>query len=188
MKRKWMRLSGLSALALMLTVWGCDNLSDSGSRLTGPSEQSDALIKTTGSGGSVIARETDATVGTVAAVIGKRGGVISIGEHMLIVPAGAVDRPTTFQMTKVPGKIEMGLTATQVTPNDVGHAGFNVPVTLVLSYANIEKIQPVRKLKVMWVKADGSTEVMPSQVYTSQKVVYGSLGHFSDYGVGWPEP
>jgi hypothetical protein len=173
-------------MVLMLTLWGCDNLSEPAGKLVGPTDQSNILIIGKGPRGSTIARESDPTVGFVTAEIDKKGGALSIGDHVLYIPAGAVEKPTTFRMRKMPGDIKVGLTATRKTPNDVGHAGFNVPVYLTLSYANGQNMKAIGQLKILWIKPDGSTEAQPSQVKSSDKVVVGELTHFTDFGLGWP--
>jgi hypothetical protein len=184
MNRKLMKFSGISALALTLVMWGCDNLSET--KLTGPSDESNILIITKDANGYTIAQETDPAVGIVSASIDENGGSLNIGNHVLTVPAGAVSQPTLFTMTKLVDDIKIGLTATRLLPNDVGHAGFNVPVTLSLSYANAA-VPNAEALKILWIKPDGSQVVQPSLVDAAGQDVIGTLSHFSDYGVGWPK-
>ena len=121
MYRKLMKFSALSAFALMLVAYGCDTVSESA--LTGPGEKSEILIIERDESGYTVARETDPAVGVVTAIIDRNGGTLNIGNHVLTVPVGAVDGPTTFTMTKLVDEIEVGLTATRLLPNDVGHAG-----------------------------------------------------------------
>ena len=185
MNRKFMRASALSALGMTMVLWGCESLSESA--LVGPGGKSDVLIIETDENGYTRARETDPAVGVVTAVIDRNGGSLNIGNHVLTVPAGAVDHPTTFVMTKLVEEIEVGLTATRVLPNDVGRRGFNVPVRLSLSYANAAEI-PVNEsaMKVVWVKPDGEVEVQSSAVDTEDEAVVGALNHFSGYALQWP--
>jgi hypothetical protein len=185
MNRKFFRLSALSALALTLTLYGCENLSE----ISGPSEKaSEILLIDRDESGYTVARETDPAVGVVTAIIDQNGGSLSIGNHVLTVPVGAVDYPTTFTMTKLVDEIEVGLTATRLLPNDVGRRGFNVPVSLSLSYANATEVPAnASEMKVGWVKADGSIEVQQSQVDPSGEVVVGSLKHFSAYAIVIPD-
>ena len=123
-----MKLSALSAFALTMVLWGCESLSENA--LVGPGEKSEILIIETDENGYTTARETDPAVGVVTAIIDRNGGSLNIGNHVLTVPAGAVDYPTTFVMTKLVDEIEVGLTATRLLPNDVGRQGFKVPVKL----------------------------------------------------------
>lgn len=185
MNRKLIKFSTFSALALSLVMWGCDSLSESA--LTGPSEKSEVLVTYTSSSGYTVARETDASVGTVTALIGPAGGALSIGKHFLSVPAGAVDAPTTFTMVKEPGSLKVDLTATRLLPNDVGHAGFPVPVKLGLSYESAESVPNPGALKVIWLKTDGTFEVQSSSVDVYGKLVVGSVNHFSAFAIAIPE-
>jgi hypothetical protein len=186
MNRKFLKFSALSALALTLVMFGCESLNESA--LTGPSDSSNILIVSTDENGYTVARETDPAVGVVTALIDQKGGSLSIGNHVLTVPAGAVDGPTTFTMSKLVDQIEVGLTATQILSNDVGSAGFHVPVTLSLSYANATEVPAnASEMKVGWVRPNGSIEVQRSQVDASGEVVIGSLNHFSAYAIVIPD-
>jgi len=186
MNRKFFKFSALSALALTMVMYGCESLNESA--LVGPSEQSEILIiDRDAETGYTIARETDPAVGVVSAIIDQNGGSLSIGNHVLTVPVGAVDGPTTFTMTKLVDEIEVGLTATRLLPNDVGHAGFNVPVRLSLSYANATEVPAdLSSLKIVWVKPDGQMEPQPSALDTAGEVVVGTLNHFSGYALADP--
>jgi hypothetical protein len=186
MNRKLFKFA-MSALALTLVMYGCENLNESA--LVGPSDKSDILIITRDTAtGYTIARETDPAVGVVTSIIDENGGSLSIGNHVLTVPAGAVDGPTTFTMSKLVDEIEVGLTATRLLPNDVGHAGFNVPVTLSLSYENAAEVPAnLARLRIVWVKDNGQMEVQASSLDTANEVVVGSLNHFSAYGLAEPE-
>ena len=186
MNRNILKASALSALALTLVLWGCESLSENA--LVGPGDKSDILIIETDENGFTRARETDPTVGVVTAVIDQNGGSLNIGNHVLTVPAGAVDAPTTFVMSKLVDEIEVGLTATRLLPNDIGRQGFNVPLRLSLSYANAAEVPAnVNALKVAWVKADGTYEVQSSFVDESGDAVIGELNHFTAYAVVYPD-
>lgn len=182
---KWTRVSGLTALALTLVLWGCDNLSEPTRALVGPGEQSEILIIERDRNGYTIATETDPTVGVVTAYIDQNGGSLNIGDHVLTVPAGAVRTRTLFTMTKLPGQVKVGLTATRLLPNDVGSRGFAKPVTLSLKYDE-GTVADEQAGKIFWVKWNGELVEMPSRVDAAGNAVIGSLDHFSDYGVGFP--
>jgi hypothetical protein len=183
MNRSFFKVSALSALALTLVMYGCENLSESA--LVGPGEQSEILIvERDAETGYTVARETDPAVGVVSSIIDEHGGSLSIGNHVLTVPAGAVDAPTTFTMTKLVDEIEVGLVATRLLPNDVGHAGFHVPVSLSLSYASAEEVPAnLADLKIVWVKPNGQMEAQPSAVDAADEAVIGTLSHFSGYAL-----
>src|SRR5687768_18526102 len=112
MNRKIMKASAVSAFALTMVLFGCESLSENA--LVGPGEKSDILIIETDENGYTVARETDPAVGVVSAMIDQNGGSLNIGNHVLTVPAGAVDAPTTFVMSKLVDEIEIGLTATRL--------------------------------------------------------------------------
>ena len=186
MNRKIIRTSAVSAFALTLVMWGCESLSENA--LVGPGEKSDIVIIERDESGYTAVRETDPTVGVVTAVIDQNGGSLNIGNHVLTVPAGAVDAPTTFVMSKLVDEIEVGLTATRLLPNDIGRQGFNVPLRLSLSYANAAEVPlNVNALKVAWVKADGTYEVQSSFVDESGDAVIGELNNFTAYAVIYPD-
>jgi hypothetical protein len=176
----------VSAFALTMVLWGCESLSENA--LVGPGEKSDILLIERDENGYTVARETDPAVGVVTAVIDQNGGSLNIGNHVLTVPAGAVDAPTTFVMTKLVDEIEVGLTATRLLPNDIGRQGFNVPLRLSLSYAHAAEVPAnLSEMKVGWVKLNGSIEVQQSQVDSAGEVVVGTLDHFSAYAIVIPE-
>jgi hypothetical protein len=186
MNSKLMKVSAMSAFALTMVLWGCESLSENA--LVGPGDKSDILIIMRDSAGFTIARETDPAVGVVTAEIDENGGSLNIGNHVLTVPAGAVDAPTIFTMTKLVDEIEVGLTATRLLPNDVGSQGFNVPVKLSLSYANAAAVPAnAASMKVVWVKANGQLMAQPTEVDASGAAVIGTLEHFSSYAIAIPK-
>jgi hypothetical protein len=181
MLRKLMRLPFLPALALTVTLWGCNGAD----RVLGPSAA--RLDGAAGGNGYAVVKEKDPTVGTVSAVVSTSGGRLTLGQHTLVVPAGAVDGPTTFVMTKSSDALEVSLTATQSLLNDVGSRGFRKPVTLTLSYKNAESVSADEsKLRILWLKPDGTQEAQPSTVDVQGRKVTADLSHFSDYGLGDP--
>ena len=187
MGSKFLKFIGLGSLALSLVLAGCESANDTA--LTGPGEKDEVLLTWRSDDGYTLARETDATVGVVTARIDEKGGVLSIGRHLLQVPAGAVSAPTLFTMHKLPGEIKVGLTATRLLPNDVGHAGFQKPVRLLLSYADAGNVTDAAasRLVIMWEKPGGALEAQPSWVDTGTKVVQANLSHFSDYNLMFPD-
>lgn len=188
MKKIWMRLSAIPALALVLVLWSCADLGEP-TRLMGPGEVSLEETETTTGTGYTIIKESDTNVGTVEGIIDQNGGKISLGQHVLQVPAGAVGGPTVFSMSKLDGDhVMVKLTATQVTTNDIGSAGFAKPVHLTLSYKNASEVpENEQDLRILWVKSDGSKEAQTSNVDVTGKRVSADLGHFSDYAIGFPD-
>lgn len=126
---------------------------------------------------------------TLALLLGSDGGVLSLLNHGLTVPAGAVSESTLFSMTVLQdGYIEVELTATPKSLlsrlffwRQVEEVNFKVPVELSLSYANATNVTDPSRLKIMRVNPDGRHEILPSIVDTESKTVTADLDHFSRY-------
>lgn len=128
----------------------------------------------------------------VEKTIGREGGYLYLDLHYLYVPEGAVNRPTVFRMTTMGnGDIGAELSATRVgssNHNDVGEAGFKRPVYIGFSYAYASNVtKDPAGLNVFWFRPDGVAEAQPTQVNTRYKYAFGTLRHFSAYGLGWAE-
>jgi hypothetical protein len=174
-----------SVLVLAVLVASCD---------TAPPTQTlapptgDDLLTSKASHALVRAGEASggAAGGTAAGIIGVGGGTITSGGHTIIVPAGAVDGPTSFSLeTLAEGYVEVYLLALAGGSN-VGAQGFNGhAVTLILSYANAnaQDTSDPSKLTILRHHANGSVEVLPSTVNTSAQTVTAALGHFSRYAM-----
>jgi hypothetical protein len=177
-----LRFAALSVLAATLVLGGCENTTG----LTAPSTlehrigNERVVITEYGDAGYKMVQETDPTVGTVTAVIDEKGGSLSIGGTTLDVPAGAVSGPTTFTVNKPNGELAYDFSATQKTPNDVGSAGFPVPLKLTISYADIPNAMEAPA--VIWIKPDGRAEALQTQVDTANKTMTAEVTHFSIYG------
>lgn len=127
----------------------------------------------------------------VSQLIGVEGGVLNLAGHTLSVPVGAVDQPTLFTMTLVTnGYVEVDLSATVTdllgTVIDVGEQGFNVPVTLSLTYAwasNVEKEEDGKLfiLRLLGEYESQEHEELESSVEVKGKDVTVLLDHFSKY-------
>lgn len=187
MRGKLLKRFGLYAIALSVVMAGCDGAKDGA--LTGPGSSSEVLITSTDGDGYVTAKETNPTVGVVSAVIDQNGGELRLGKNSLVVPAGAVDAPTTFTMTRADDEIRFDLTATRLLLNDVGAQGFLKPVRLKLSYHDASNVSSSNEgtLRILWEKGDGSFEAQQSFVETGIKSVTANLNHFSIYTLGWGE-
>jgi hypothetical protein len=186
---KWMRQGSLAALALMVALAGCESASDSGLLLEPKHESEQVLISFKFGNGYTVVRETEETVGSVEAVIGRTGGVLSLGKHLLVVPAGAVYADTKFRMEKEDGDhVRLHLTASRHGKNDVGKRGFARPVKLLLSYEGAANVSSssAEDMAVMYIRADQKVEPLPSTVNYYDRWVGTDLRHFSEYGIGWP--
>lgn len=182
-----MKFPALLGVALSLVLWSCSDLQEGP---LSPSHADEVLVTYETNSGYTVARETDPAVGVVTATLDEAGGALSIGRHVLHVPAGAVAGPTQFTMSKATGDIRVTLTASSgklgTLPNDVGAAGFLKPLKLGLYYGGSYSDTKAREGRVIWVKPLGGTEAQPTSLDTSSKWLFGSITHFSDYAIGFP--
>ncbi len=127
---------------------------------------------------------------TVTAVIDGRGGLLDAPTagnrrygYMLTVPAGTVNRPTTFTLRVVAGeRYEVELSALQGSKN-VGDK-LRLPVTLTVSCGDTPGHFD-RTVKVYYLPADGGVaQPVPTLAVPSLGYVVGVLRHFSRYQVG----
>ena len=127
-------------------------------------------------------------------LIGFGGGSISLLGHTLVVPAGAVTKPTLFTMIVLPtGKVEVDLLATVSTllgVLDVGSTGFAKPVPVTLTYSRGNNVgthaSQIKVLRIKSLLGYGNYEVMPTTVDTTNKTARTALDHFSRYTLAYP--
>lgn len=182
MRRPRTRTSFVVALATAMVLQGCEP--------SAPREHPSApqMSFAARDGLHKVASRESRAEGESTAVIGRKGGVLTLGGHRLVVPEGAVDGPTRFRMSLVAdGHVEVDLEAS--TPgaregaNDVGARGFARPVTLELSYREAaEGVDPSR-LIVVWVRPDGSLEPQQSFHQPTRSSIGAPLKHFSPYAL-----
>lgn len=117
------------------------------------------------------------------ATIGSLGGVLYLGQHLLIVPANAVRRNTTFQICINP-ESEIGV---DLYPEGIN---FREPVWLWMSYYGTSYddgpggIDPAN-LAIFYVPNNGGQhEEQISTVNIGSLIVGAELNHFSRYIVG----
>lgn len=183
----WLRRSTLAIVALVALV-GCEQ-ADSGLLLEPKHEEEQVLISWKTSTGYRVVSETEESVGSVEGVIGREGGMLTLGNHLLLVPAYAVSAPTTFRMVKEDGDhVRLKLTASRYSDNDVGSRGFDRPVKLMLSYKSASNVSSssLGSMSVMYIRPDQRVEPLPSTVNYYDRWVGTDLRHFSEYGIGWP--
>ncbi|HET8656813.1 MAG TPA: hypothetical protein VFL93_14920 [Longimicrobiaceae bacterium] len=187
-KRFWATLLSLATFGFVLVMASCADQNPVGSMLN--IEQPDAIHYTRSFDADyakIIAGEVpDFTERYNSAIIDQNGGSLYVSGNMLLVPRGAVSGPTKFEIQLAPdGSIGAELTATAVgsdVRNDVGHAGFRRPLTLIFTYAYANNVPDQPELmRVAWRKDDGTLEVQPSYVDTHHKMVYGQIYHFTPY-------
>jgi hypothetical protein len=185
MKRIMKSLSVIAALSLSLVLWSCDSINQP--TQPGPMSVGGSAVYNSSGKKYEVAREA-ASVGTVSATIGSSGGQLILGKHRLIVPRGAVSNATVFTMSRVDGdQVRFRFSATRNTHNDVGAAGFAVPVQLRIVYEDVTLLpSDLSILEVVYFRPDGTITGMATQLNFNQRWAEGSLPHFSDFGLAWP--
>lgn len=117
---------------------------------------------------------------TTTRTIGSEGGWISAGPHTLVIPAGALTRPTAITMTVPTG---LGVNSVRFAPEGLQ---FQRPVWLQMSYMNCSLLGSLLPKRIAYT--DGNLNVIEyllslDNLFT--KRVTGKVTHFSDYVVAW---
>jgi hypothetical protein len=111
--------------------------------------------------------------------IGPAGGVLYVGPHRLIVPAGALDAPVTITAVAPSDSVN------QVRFQPEGLT-FAEPAYLTLSYANCNLLGSVVPKRIAYTTdALDILEFLPSFDNLWARRVTGRLEHFSTYAVAW---
>ena len=126
--------------------------------------------------------------GNVARVwIDEDGGTVSVAAYKLVVPRYAVSQATLFELKPVnDGTYKVELHAYRRINGvnvEVGHLGFNRPVTYSVSYANARGVVDPRKLFIAYLRPDGKAEIQPGVIDLYRKTVTSPLSHFSKYAL-----
>lgn len=112
--------------------------------------------------------------------IGGGGGTLSVGPHTLVIPPGALARPTTITMTLPTG---LGVNAVQFQPAGLV---FQKPAALTMSYANCSLLGKLLPKQIAY-----TTDNLQILYYLLsldnllRKNVTGQVNHFSTYVVAW---
>ena len=185
MKTVMKKFSMLSVLAASLFAAGCDALQEPVEPRLNPGGM---VVMSTGGEKYTVAVEKDADAGSVSAEIGSAGGRLVLGKHELLVSQGAVSEAATFTMARnAEEPLRVKVTATRVTENDVGAAGFAAPVTLKISYENAAALPAdASSIAMLYFRPDGLVETLSASVETHGHRVSSDLPHFSLFGLGWP--
>ena len=124
-----------------------------------------------------------AAIAQRTAVIGREGGSMAMGQHTLIVPAGAVDEDVTFTLRNAsPTAI-----ALDCGPSPMS---FNIPVTLVLSYrgTQYQTLSPadpsLNELRIYYMSPDGELVPQRCVVDPTTNTIKAEVDHFSRYILG----
>ena len=185
MTKHWIKIAAIPALALAIFLPGCDSLGDS----TRPElDPRGYAIFSTSSGEQYVVTREPVSYGIVSGTIGNAGGELHLGVHSLVVPAGAVSEATVFTMSRPEGDLlRLSLSATRESYNDVGAAGFAVPLQLRLSFVDAGDLPAdVSKLEVIYFEPTGTVAPQPTYLDVTGGVASGDIPHFSDFGLAWP--
>lgn len=170
-----------SALLAALLLGGCDG--------GGPLATESPARAQFSMGGSKqrLVKGSDGAGTTYIALVGPEGADYRYDGHRLVIPPNAVAGPTFFAATLThDDAIAVELTATSAGSailNDVGAAGFAVPLRLSLSYKKIgEGVDPA-KLRISYMSPDGNLLPLTTSLEKDGKLVVADLDHFSGYAV-----
>jgi hypothetical protein len=187
---KWTRKASILVLGIVMLTAGvsCTSEDNFGPSTDQPSIQPDPSI------GSVVG----GTVGTLAntlknlhllscstqpyaattKVVGPQGGVVTVGTHRLIIPAGALSRSVTIKAEQVPGNVN----SVRFSPEGLQ---FSKPAALELSYKNCSLLLGVVKRVAYTDERLKILELIPSLDLLNLRTVRGTVRHFSRYAVAW---
>lgn len=110
-------------------------------------------------------------------VVGQQGGLIVVGTHRLVIPAGALSRSVTITAEQVPGRVN----SVRFLPEGLT---FAKPAVLTLSYSNCSPLLILKRV-VYTSELLRILELLPSLDNRQQKTVTGTIRHFSRYAVAW---
>ena len=110
-------------------------------------------------------------------VVGPNGGTVRVGPHTLIIPRGALTRPTLIEGISLPGPFR------QVSFLPEG-LRFSQPVSLQLDYAGCRVTDD--PLQVVYLGDRGNLlEIEPSTDDRAARTVTGRIRHFSSYAIAY---
>jgi hypothetical protein len=170
------RLLGIVLLCGLALASACGDRTPTGPQPVAPSaDLLGSLLRATG-----LLKCSDLPYASTTQTVGIAGGILNAGPHKLVIPPGALLRPTTITMTLPTG---LGVNAVKFQPEGLR---FQVPALLNMSYANcslLGKLLPKRiayttdNLRILYY--------LLSLDNLFSKYVTGKLSHFSSYAIAW---
>ena len=128
---------------------------------------------------------------SVTKAIGPAGGSITVGPHVLFIPAGALKRRVSitatiqFRPKGLTGKEGWQVNAIGFKPK----LKFQKPAYLVMSYANCDPAYVASLLPKQIVYANGALNIIleneASDDFPDARMVTALIDHFSNYAVAW---
>ena len=112
--------------------------------------------------------------------VGIAGGILSAGPHKLVIPPGALSRPTTITMILPTG---LGVNAVKFEPAGLE---FRAPAALTMSYANCSLLGKLLPKRIAYTTDNLQIiRYLLSLDNLFSKYVTGKLNHFSSYVIAW---
>ncbi len=112
--------------------------------------------------------------------IGPEGGSIAVGPHVLRIPAGALDQPTTITAMLDNNR---GVNGVRFQPEGLT---FDTPVYLTMSYANCDVLGSLLPKRIAYTSnLLDVVEYLLSLDNIFTKKVTGRVPHFSEYVIAW---
>ena len=184
----------------LVTAAGCDNAEE----MTAPRSAVTTIQRASvpaddGKIYTLVEGQLPAIVPSVSRWIGKSGGTIYLfgpwkdgrpTMHAVMVPEGAVSRPTLFTISVASTEfVKVDLRAQVLLKNgtlkDVGNLGFRKPVFLFLSYAWATNVDDPERLVILHDPENGNPHrrVGGEVLFSFEEYIVAALGHFSKYAV-----
>ena len=112
--------------------------------------------------------------------VGSAGGSITVGPHILRIPAGALDKPTTITATL---DNDRGVNGIVFAPEGLR---FDSPAYLTMSYANCNLLGKLLPKRIAYTtNLLDIVEYLLSIDNLFTKKVTGRVTHFSEYVIAW---
>jgi hypothetical protein len=170
------RLLGIVLLCGLALASACGDRTPTGPQPAAPSaDLIGSLLGATG-----LLKCSNLPYASTTQTVGIAGGILKVGPHTLVIPPGALVRPTAITMTLPTG---LGVNAVKFQPEGLQ---FQVPAALTMSYANcslLGKLLPKRiayttnNLQILYY--------LLSLDNLFSKYVTGKVNHFSSYVIAW---
>jgi len=117
---------------------------------------------------------------SVTQTIGPEGGSITVGPHVLRIPAGALDQPTTITASLDNNR---GVNGIRFAPEGLQ---FDTPAYLTMSYANCNLLGKLLPKRIAYTSdLLDIVEYLLSVDNLFTKKVTGRIPHFSEYVIAW---
>ncbi|HEX9487223.1 MAG TPA: hypothetical protein VF976_09165 [Gemmatimonadales bacterium] len=176
MKAARRRLVGIFLVCGLALASACGDRSPTAPRPAPPSgDLVGSLLGATG-----LLKCSDLPYAATTQTVGIGGGTISAGPHTLVIPRGALSRPTTITMIVPTG---LGVNAVKFQPEGLQ---FQAPAALTMSYANCSLLGKLLPKRIAYTTDDLQIlYYLLSLDNLLSKYVTGKVNHFSSYVIAW---